>query len=176
MFNKSIKSFGICFAIFFVLFFSIRLFAEEMGFTELGVFKKWAAYKINDTESCLIQADPSKATGKYKKRGDTFIQIALEESSATSGVISVRAGYNYKEGTDVTLSIGGQNFDLFTHQDTIDTAWSYTHDENNIIKEMRKGTQMIVKGVSTRGTDTKDTYSLYGFTAAYKSALKACKD
>ena len=87
MFNKSIKSFGICFAVFFVLFFSIRLFAEEIGFTELGVFKKWAAYKINDTESCLIQADPSKATGKYKKRGDTFIQIALEKSSTTSGVI-----------------------------------------------------------------------------------------
>ena len=72
MFNKSIKSFGICFAIFFVLFFSIRLFAEEMGFTELGVFKKWAAYKVNDTESCLIQADPSKATGKYKKQVSSF--------------------------------------------------------------------------------------------------------
>ncbi|MED5338985.1 MAG: invasion associated locus B family protein, partial [Pseudomonadota bacterium] len=79
-------------------------------------------------------------------------------------------------GTDVTLSVGGQNFDLFTHQSTIDTAWSYGYDEDNIIKEMKKGTQMIVKGVSTRGTDTKDTYSLYGFTAAYKSALKACKD
>ena len=171
MFNKSIKSFGICFAIFFVLFFSIRLFAEEM----LGVFEKWEAFKIN-TEHCLIQSIPIKKTGKYKKRGDTFIQIALEKSSATSGVISIGAGYNYKEGTDVTLSIGGQNFDLFTHQDTIDTAWSYAHDENNIIKKMRKGTQMIVKGISTRGTNTKDTYSLYGFTAAYKSALKACKD
>ena len=171
MFNKSIKSFGICFAIFFVLFFSIRLFAEEM----LGVFEKWEAFKIN-TEHCLIQSIPIKKTGKYKKRGDTFIQIALEKSSATSGVISIGAGYNYKEGTDVTLSIGGQNFDLFTHQDTIDTAWSYTHDENNIIKKMRKGTQMIVKGISTRGTNTKDIYSLYGFTAAYKSALKACKD
>ena len=171
MFNKSIKSFGICFAIFFVLFFSIRLFAEEM----LGVFEKWEAFKIN-TEHCLIQSIPIKKTGKYKKRGDTFIQIALEKSSTTSGVISITAGYNYKEGTDVTLSIGGQNFDLFTHQDTIDTAWSYTHDENNIIKKMRKGTQMIVKGISTRGTNTKDTYSLYGFTAAYKSALKACKD
>jgi len=170
VFNKSIKSFGICFAIFFVLFFSIRLFAEEM----LGVFEKWEAFKIN-TEHCLIQSIPIKKTGKYKKRGDTFIQIALEKSSATSGVISIGAGYNYKEGTDVTLSIGGQNFDLFTHQDTIDTAWSYTHDENNIIKKMRKGTQMIVKGISTRGTNTKDTYSLYGFTAAYKSALKACK-
>lgn len=147
-----------------------------MGLTELGVFKKWEAYKVNDTKSCLIQGDPSKATGKYKKRGDTFMQIALEKSSATSGVISIEAGYNYKEGTDVTLSIGGKNFDLFTHQDTINTAWSYTHDENNIIKAMRKGTQMIVKGISARGTNTKDTYSLYGFTAAYKSVLKACKD
>ena len=34
---------------------------------------------------------------------------------------------------------------------------------------------MTVKGISGRGTKTTDTYSLKGFTAAYRTIGKACK-
>ena len=34
---------------------------------------------------------------------------------------------------------------------------------------------MIVKGISSRGTNTKDKYSLKGFVAAYKAINKKCK-
>jgi hypothetical protein len=33
---------------------------------------------------------------------------------------------------------------------------------------------MIVKGTSSRGTLTTDTYSLSGFTAAFNAISKAC--
>ena len=33
---------------------------------------------------------------------------------------------------------------------------------------------MIVRGISSRGTNTKDTYSLKGFSAAYKAIKKVC--
>ena len=39
---------------------------------------------------------------------------------------------------------------------------------------MAKGRQLIVTGYSSRGTKTTDTYSLAGFTAAYKAIGKAC--
>jgi len=40
---------------------------------------------------------------------------------------------------------------------------------------MRAGLTMVVKGTSSRGTLTTDTYSLRGFTAAYDAMQKACE-
>ena len=39
---------------------------------------------------------------------------------------------------------------------------------------MRQGKKMVVVGASWRGTETTDTYSLFGFTRAYKKLLDAC--
>ena len=39
---------------------------------------------------------------------------------------------------------------------------------------MKKGNTMKVIGYSTRGTKTTDTYSLIGFTAAYKYISQIC--
>ena len=43
------------------------------------------------------------------------------------------------------------------------------------IEAMKKGTTMVVNGVSSKGTKTKDTYSLRGFTASHKAISKTCK-
>ena len=43
------------------------------------------------------------------------------------------------------------------------------------MRNMRAGANMIVRGKSWRGTNTKDTYSLLGFTAALRAINKACK-
>jgi Invasion associated locus B (IalB) protein len=39
---------------------------------------------------------------------------------------------------------------------------------------LKAGKQMIVRGTSSRGTETTDTYSLSGFTAALAAIDKAC--
>ena len=39
---------------------------------------------------------------------------------------------------------------------------------------MKKGNRMVVKGTSSRGTLTTDTFSLKGFTKAYGAIGKAC--
>ena len=43
-----------------------------------------------------------------------------------------------------------------------------------IIKAMRAGNTLVVKGTSSRGTLTTDTYSLKGFTAVHNALNKAC--
>ena len=46
-----------------------------------------------------------------------------------------------------------------------------------VIKEaMKKANKAQVFGKSSRGNKTKDTYSLMGFTDAYNSARKNCKN
>jgi hypothetical protein len=43
-----------------------------------------------------------------------------------------------------------------------------------MVEAMVNGADMIVKGMSARGTETADTYSLIGFTATKKVIDKTC--
>ena len=47
-------------------------------------------------------------------------------------------------------------------------------NDNKVILSMKKGLELIVKGHSSRGTLTKDIYTLKGFTAAYNNLFDDC--
>ena len=56
------------------------------------------------------------------------------------------------------------------------TAWSRTTaDDAALVKAMRIGKVMVIRGQSSRGTKTKDTFELFGFTAAHNAINKACR-
>jgi len=39
---------------------------------------------------------------------------------------------------------------------------------------MKKGIELTIFGISTRGTKTTDTYTLNGFTVAYNKLINDC--
>ena len=47
-------------------------------------------------------------------------------------------------------------------------------DDAKMVTAMKRGAGAIITGVSGRGTVTKDTFSLLGFTAAVEDAEKRC--
>ena len=56
-----------------------------------------------------------------------------------------------------------------------DTAWApSTEADQQIIEAMRAGAEAVFFGQSTRGTDTRDTFSLEGFAAAIADAEARC--
>ena len=141
----------------------------------LGTFGDWEAYK--ETEGgktvCYMGSQPTKARGKYKKRGETFILVTHRPAEKTMNVISINAGYTYQKASEVDAVIGKQTFKLFT-----DAGHAFAYDQKTddaLVKAMVKGAQMVIKGTSSRGTRTTDTYSLKGVTAAHKAIGKACK-
>ena len=68
--------------------------------------------------------------------------------------------------------IDRQRFVLFTDRET---AWSRdAKSDTALVKAMMRGRRMRVRGTSARGTVTTDTYSLLGFTKAYRAIGKAC--
>ncbi len=142
---------------------------------ELGKFQDWTAYQTSQggKRICYMAAAPKKDEGKYSKRGDILTMVTHRPASKSFNVISIHAGYKYKKGSTAEVAIGGASFTLFTNAET---AWAIdSADDNALVKNMRAGSKMIVRGKSWRGTDTKDTYSLLGFTAALRSINKACK-
>ena len=58
------------------------------------------------------------------------------------------------------------------------TAWINSAENPNldlkIIEAMKKGKKLVAEGISKRGTETKDHYSLLGFTQAFKKVKDVC--
>ena len=46
--------------------------------------------------------------------------------------------------------------------------------ELKMIKQMRKGSRIMITGYNQQGSQTIDHYSLLGFTKAYNASRKAC--
>ena len=89
-----------------------------------------------------------------------------------SDVVSVIAGYTFEPESEVEISIGNRQFQMFTLDDT---AWNYAEDDDRqMVQAMISGTTMVAVGTSNRGTVTTDTYSLLGFTAARSQMGETC--
>ena len=134
----------------------------------LGKFKNWFAYREDQgaVRLCYIASIPKKETGKYTKRGETYILVTHRPHKSERDVFELNAGYTYKKNSAVTLNIDGQITKLVTSDAN---AWAKTNKTDRALAAaMAKGRQLIVTGISSRGTKTTDTYSLAGFTAAYR--------
>ena len=72
----------------------------------------------------------------------------------------------------VSVDVDGKKFKLFTKGGN---AWATDASADKaLVAAMKAGRRMIIKGTSSRGTLTTDTYSLSGLTAAIKAIDKAC--
>ena len=141
----------------------------------VGGSDSWTAYQSGAGKKrlCFVYGTPETSRGKYKRRGDTYLQITHRPGEKVRDVASVTAGYIYKKGSRVEFVVDGRKFSLFTHGDT---AWGEDgKTDRAMVRALMKGNKLTVKGRSSRNTLTTDTYSLAGFTKGYKAASKACK-
>ena len=162
-------------AIFPIFFALLAPLSASAAVTTLGTFQDWTAYQTTQggKRICYMAGKPKKDEGNYSKRGEILTMVTHRPASKSFNVVSLHAGYKYKKGSTAEVAIGGARFTLFTNAET---AWANdSTDDRALVKNMRAGAKMIVQGKSWRGTETKDTYSLLGFTAALRAINKACK-
>ena len=147
-----------------ILTFSILLLSTNILAVEKG---KWSF--VADQNYCYIGSAPIKEEGEYSKRGDTYI-IVYRINKNSEKTVQITAGYNYAEEKPVIVKIDQTSFEFFSSDDT---AWINKKDKE-VIFAMQKGLEMTIEGYSSRGTFTKDTYSLKGFTTANNKLSKDC--
>lgn len=142
----------------------------------IGEYDDWVAYYYRDSAGpvCYMASTPKKDEGKYSRRGDIYAVITHRPNEKSFDVLNINAGYTYKPDSKVTIKIGAKTFDrLFTSGDK---AWAVSEKvDKEIVDAMKRGSRMVVHGTSSRGTQTKDTYSLSGFSSAYRAISNKCK-
>ena len=140
----------------------------------IGTFDQWSAHHYTESGKtvCYAVSSPINSEGKYKKRGKIYAFVTRRSGTKNPGEFNIATGYTFKAGSTPKAQIGGQRFTLIIGKDR---AWaSDSVADKKLILAMKRGLKMIVKGVSSRGTRTTDTYSLVGFTSAYKAMSQKC--
>ncbi len=135
----------------------------------LGTFGKWTAYELkgNKGSECYIASKPMDTEPKNVRRDP--VHFLVTHKSMVNTII----GYYFKKKSTAELRIDGAKFIMITDKDG---AWLDTSTKDRqAVLAMKKGSKMVVQGLSSRGTTTIDTYSLEGVTAAMKSITDTCK-
>ncbi|MBP3346841.1 MAG: hypothetical protein J6L86_07450 [Alphaproteobacteria bacterium] len=141
----------------------------------IGEYGDWTAFYYKDGRNtvCYMASAPVKDEGKYTKRGDIYMVVTHRPQEKSFDVVNINAGYTYKDKSRVKIQIGNKTIDKLFTDGTM--AWTINGQvDAELIKEMKRGSRMIVTGTSSRGTQTKDTYSLKGFNKAYMAISKKC--
>lgn len=148
--------------------------AQAEDLKAIGRYGAWQALTFieNGNTGCYIFSEPERMQGKYSSRGKVYALVTHRPTSKQINVITMIAGYTYKDKSEVTVEIGNEKFSLFTDKDTAWAADSET--DQKLVEAMKNGSGMVVHGISARDTETTDTYSLQGFTKAYNAIGEAC--
>lgn len=149
--------------------------AHTQESTPVSRHKDWTVhtYGSGEAKRCFMTSTPTELKGNYNRnnRGKTRVYVSHGPDKSTRNVVTVFAGYRYKSQTDVTFDIDGETFRLYSDGTF---AWAYQEEDQALVRAMRSGQTLTVIGVSSRGNETIDTYSLAGFTAAHNEISQLC--
>jgi hypothetical protein len=142
--------------------------------TNLGTFKSWTAWKSTDAngEMCYISATPEQTAPEGVKRSPIHFLVIHRKGLGTKNEVQTLIGYPFNSNANASATIDGKAYPMVTEGEA---AWlASSGDEGGFISALKAGTSLVVKGTSQRGTNTTDTYSLSGVTAAMGEIDKAC--
>ena len=140
----------------------------------LGDAEGWSAFAETDknAKACYLVGRPAKTEPENLKRGDIYVYVTHRPAEKTFNVVSFAAGYPYKDASDAELTVDTHKFTLFTSKEA---AWSRdAATDKAVVEAMAKAKQAVLKGISARGNNTTDTYSLDGFAPMLAQIDKAC--
>ena len=145
--------------------------------TLIGQFGTWGAYTAtpNGKRVCFALAKPtsSKTNPPNRPRDPAYAFVSTRPAEKVSNEVSIMIGYALKPGSESTLEVGGAAYSMYTQGDGL---WiKNAAEEDQMVQAMRRSADAIVKGVSAKGTETTDTFSMKGLSQALDRIAQDCK-
>jgi invasion protein IalB len=145
--------------------------------TLLGQYGEWGAYTADQSGKKICFAISKPISGETvppnRPRNPAYMFISSRPADKVVNEFSVVIGYPFKSGSEASVDVGTTSFALYTQEDG---AWiKNATEETNLISAMRDGDRAVVKGMSSKGTHSTDTYSLKGLSQALDRTAQDCK-
>ena len=156
--------------------------AQQVSENQVAAKTDWAVFEEQDPKECWAVSEPKETEntrdGRVLKknevrRGKILLMAFFRPAAGVKGQLGFTGGYPFAGGSTVTLDVDGAQYELFTEGEW---AWpASAADDGKIIAAMKRGSNAVLTARSARGTVTKDSFSLLGFTAALDEADKRCQ-
>src|SRR3954465_15286667 len=145
--------------------------------TLIGQFGSWGAYTAvpNGKKVCFALAKPasSKTNPPNRPRDPAYAFVSTRPAEKVVNEVSFMIGYAVKPGSESTLEVGGASYAMYTQGDGL---WiKNAAEEEKMVEAMRKAPDAVIKGVSAKGTETTDTFSLKGLSQALDRLAQDCR-
>ena len=157
---------------------SAAVVAQEASTNRVDAMTEWAVFEGQYPRECWAVTTYKESVNTKDgrvvavTRGEILLMVFYRPGANVTGQLAFTGGYPFADGSTVNVNISGTEFELFTEGEW---AWPATPAEDaKLITAMKRGADAVVTARSSRGTTTKDTFSLLGFTAAVEDAEKRC--
>ena len=145
--------------------------------TLIGQFGTWGAYTAtpNGKKVCFALAKPSssKTNPPNRPRDPAYAFVSTRPAEKVVNEVSIMIGYALKPGSESTIEVGGASYAMYTQGDGL---WiKNAAEEGRMVDAMRKAPDATVKGVSAKGTETTDVFSLKGLAQALDRLAQDCR-
>jgi len=153
-------------------------YAQNASENQVAAKTDWSVFVEDDPKECWAVSAPKETVNTKDgrvvsvRRSSILFMAFYRPGADVKGQITFTGGYPFKERSTVNLNVDGSEFELFTEGEW---AWAASPAEDTkILTALKRGSSAVITAVSGRGTATKDTFSLLGFTAAVEEAEKRC--
>ena len=145
--------------------------------TLIGQYGTWGAYTATPAgrKVCFALAKPSssKTNPPNRPRDPAYAFVSTRPAEKVVNEVSIMIGYALKPGSESSLEVGGSSFAMYTQGDGL---WiKNAAEEEQMVSAMRKSAEVTVKGISAKGTETTDVFSLKGLAQALDRLAQDCK-
>jgi hypothetical protein len=145
--------------------------------TLIGQYGTWGAYTAtpNGRKVCFALAKPSssKTNPPNRPRDPAYAFVSTRPAERVFNEVSIMIGYALKPGSESVVEVGGASYAMYTQGDGL---WiKNAAEEEQMVSAMRKSAEVVVKGVSAKGTETTDVFSLKGLSQALDRLAQDCK-
>jgi hypothetical protein len=139
----------------------------------------WSVFTEETPKECWGVSSPKETLNTRNgqpvqvRRGDILLFVTFRPGAGAAGEVSFTGGYPFASNSTVSIQIGSDRFELFTEGEW---AWpANAQDDASLLAAMKRGAEAVLTARSARGTQTQDTFSLMGFTAAMEEAERLCR-
>ena len=152
--------------------------AQEESTNRVDAMTDWSVFVGDDPRECwavtTFKESVNTKDGRVVSvnRGEILLMVFYRPGAEVQGQVAFTGGYPFANGSTVNATVGDAEFELYTEGEW---AWPATpQDDARMITAMKRGADAVLTAVSSRGTTTKDTFSLCGVTAAVEDAEQRC--
>ena len=162
--------------VFVTFIFSLTFMSQSLSqeIKKIGKFKDWETMTLNEAgeKVCFAQTKPILQAPKSNKR-EAKLFVTFRPTEKITDEISVTPGYEFNNKNSVTAVSGKYKFKFDIKQSGF--AWIADNKiEVKMVRQMKRGSRIMITGYNQKGSQTIDHYSLLGFTKAYNLAKKSC--